>query len=105
MRARPRDPTGPSASPIARDACGAGAAKLYRAIRARLQAAADRLDVAAASDGRKRVRALKKARAALTAVARKAAAVSKSRKPAKQISTSCAGEIEGSVGAIEASVP
>jgi hypothetical protein len=78
--------------------------KTDRALRARLNVVAARLDDATGSDGRKRVRLLKRAAGALKAVRRKALAASKSRKLSKRISAACNGEIDGLVQAIAADV-
>jgi hypothetical protein len=74
--------------------------KLDRALRARLTRAGAKLDLAIASDGKKRVRLLKKVRAAIAAVGKKAGAAEKSRKPSKRISSSCAGRFGDLVSAI-----
>jgi hypothetical protein len=75
--------------------------KLNRVLRARLTRAAARLDVAMASEGRKRLRAIKKVRAAVTAVGRKAAAAGNSTRSGKQISSSCASGLGTFVSAVQ----
>ena len=65
---------------------------------------AGRLDTVAGSEGRKRVRLLKKARSALAVVNRKAAAAVKSNRADQRISSTCDGEIGGLVDAVKADV-
>ena len=64
--------------------------KLDRALRGRLTKTGARLDAAMKSDGRKRARLVKKARATITGVGKKAATARNASKSAKQISPSCA---------------
>ncbi len=75
--------------------CGADPvpAKFDRKLRARLQSVVVRLDKASASEGRKRARLLRKARGALQAVGRKAAAAGKSKRASKAITPGCANTL------------
>lgn len=86
---------------IARLCADAMPTRLDAALRARLERAASRFDVAAASEGRQRARSLKKAFRPLTTVERKATRASTSKKPAKRISAACAGEIGLLVSAVK----
>jgi hypothetical protein len=76
--------------------------KLDQALRTRLTKAALRVDAAMASEGRKRIRLLKKARGLMGVVGRKAAAAHASKKPDKRISSPCASGLGTLVSAVQA---
>jgi len=75
--------------------------KLDRALRARPTRTAVRLDAALASEGRKRVRLLKKARGMIAVVGKKAATAGSSKQAAKKISSSCASGLDDLVSALQ----
>ncbi len=78
--------------------------KVDRALRRRLGKAAGKLDVAAASNGGKRTRLLKRVDGKLTTVERQAGKAATSNRPSQRISSSCEAKIGGLVGTTRADI-